>query len=84
MIKEVTEKSKVFIPIYTPYRDGRKDIEISSTLNSFVGLQQLMHADIADIQFLTFPDIVPSHSQQIYRENLNLSNEKYIAVNNNL
>ena len=46
-----SEKPKTKIPFYTPSVEQRKDIDRSSALYSMKGPFELVHADVADIQF---------------------------------
>ena len=49
-IKNVNLDEKEQIPTFTPFVENKKDID-KSTLYSFNGHFQLLHADIADIRF---------------------------------
>ena len=49
-IENVNLDEKEQIPTFTPFVENKKDID-KSTLYSFNGHLQLLHADIADIRF---------------------------------
>ena len=47
------DTTKTSIPFYTPFVEQRKDIDRSSALYSIKASFELLHADIADIQFFS-------------------------------
>ena len=52
-VKYESENPKTKIPFYTPFVEQRKDIDRSSALYSIKAPFELVHADVADIQFFS-------------------------------
>ena len=53
------------LPLTTPFLEKRKNID-RSTLYSFKGLFELLHADIADIRFLAKSAAEQKHCQPLW------------------
>ena len=51
-VKDVNVEEENTVPIFTPFKENKRNID-KSTLYSFNGPFQLLHADIADIRFFS-------------------------------